>query len=100
MKLNIIFSLLAVPAHCWVSNIVHGPLGCGNSFKITTFRGRTFAVPLDPECRVLGHELGRQRDPYAPSVAMMKWRQKLARFGMRYTNRRSHENYNRENYFG
>ena len=97
MKLTIIFSILAVPAHCWVSNIVHGPLGCGTSFKIKTFRGRTFAVPLDPECAVLGSKLGRQRDPYAPSVATIKWRQKLARFGMRYTNRRSQEKYN---YFG
>ena len=71
MKLNFIFCVLAVPT---LSAIVTGSLGCGKYFDLMTFRGRTIAVPLDPECRVgPASDLGYIRNPYLPVTR--RWRQ-------------------------
>ena len=66
MKLNIVFFIFAIQTAVqasWASSdIITGPLGCGLRFRIKKYRGRTIAIPLDPECQVLpGTNLGLQR---------------------------------------
>ena len=87
MKLNFIFCVLAVPT---LSLIVTGTLGCGNRFRLRTFRGRTIAIPLDPECAVgPASDLGRIRNPYQPKMGpeIRRWRQNWSRW-MAFTDRR------------
>jgi len=85
MKLNFIFCVLAVPT---LSQIVTGTLGCGNYFRLMTFRGRTLAIPLDPECAVgPASDLGRIRNPYQVGSETRRWRQNWSRW-MAFTDRR------------
>ena len=85
MKFNFIFCVLAVPT---LSQIVIGNLGCGMHFRLRTFRGRTIAIPLDPECAVRpASDLGRIRNPYQVDSETRRWRQNWSRW-MAFTDRR------------
>ena len=85
MKLNFILCVLAVPT---LGQIVTGTLGCGNVFRLRTFRGRTLAIPLDPECAVgPASDLGRIRNPYQVGSEIRRWRQNWSRW-MAFTDRR------------
>ena len=85
MKFNFVFCVLAAPT---LSQIVIGNLGCGKYFRLRTFRGRTIAIPLDPECAVgPASDLGRIRNPYQVGSETRRWRQNCSRW-MAFTDRR------------
>ena len=94
MKLNFILCVLAVPT---LGQIVTGTLGCGNVFRLRTFRGRTLAIPLDPECAVgPASDLGRIRNPYQVGSEIRRWRQNWSRW-MAFTDRRYTSHWKEQN---
>ena len=94
MKLNITFFIIAVltlvdARFGYTSHIVTGPLGCGSQFHIKHFRGRTIAIPLDPECQVgPASDLGRQQSVRRYGPVNRRFMQNWSRF-IRFTDRQN-----------